>query len=298
MRPDLMLAQRGKPDAIPFLQARGFLWDLKVDGIRCCTRIEGGEVCMWSRGGENITHRFPEVAAALQATFGVGTWEFDGELAVNDERGLPSWPLTHKRQSRGARAAGSLPATYHVFDLLRASAGGSDGVDLRQYGFAARRDMLEAILEPGQVVMPVLHSHDGEALWKVIEEHRLEGMVAKRSDHTYRPGRSGDWVKIKRTSTLSALVGGFDEGTGARQSTFGALHLYLLDGEDLVPIGRVGSGFSERDLRQVVELMQKPPLVVEVQYLDLSPDGQLRQPVFLRIRRDQGIGDCTMEQLA
>lgn len=289
--PDLMLAQRGKPDSIDFLTKRGFLFDLKVDGIRCYSEVVRGVVTMWSRSGENVTTRYGEVAAVLAETFPEGSWTFDGELVVHDERGLPSWPLTQKRIGK-RNAVAALPLTYHVFDALRVG-----GFPLGKVPFGRRRELLENHVPPKEHLTPVLHSPDGRRLWEIVQEHRLEGIVAKRADHLYRPGRHGDWVKIKSTSTISCLVGGYDPGEGARAATFGALHLYLLDGQNLVSVGKVGSGFSERELREVSARMHESSLIVEVEYLDVSPDGQLRQPVFRGVREDQQITDCTINQL-
>lgn len=298
MPPDLMLAKRGRVEDIEDLQRRGSLFDLKIDGIRCVACVEQGTVEMRSRSGEEISVRFPEIKDDLIRQFGqsAGRFVLDGEIAVLDDRGLPSWPLTHKRQARGARAAQTLPAHFHVFDILQAGT-----LDLRGTAYANRRQILEHELRttgPTRL-LPVLHSPDGMALWGVVTDHQLEGMIAKRPDAPYRGGRSGDWVKIKRTSTVTCLVGGSDPGTGSRAATFGNLHLYLLDEhQTLVPVGKVGSGFSEKELQQVHEAMQHPPLIVEVEYLDVSPDGQLRQPVFQRVRSDVTVTDCTVGQLA
>lgn len=294
----MMLAQRGRLEDVDRLTAFGYIFDLKIDGIRCVAEVEDGEVRLSSRQGVSLTRQFPEVTEALVAVYPTGKWIFDGEIAVDDTRGLPSWPRTHKRaaqQSNLGRWRVELPAIFYVFDILE-----GDGRDVHLWTFESRRRYLvsEATGWDSAHLRPVLHSSDGAALWEVVCEHRLEGMVAKRSAGMYRDGRSRDWLKIKRTSTVSCLVGGMDAGEGSRASTFGALHLYLLDAEgDLVPVGKVGSGFSNQELREVSARMHQPPLIVEVEHLDVSPDGQLRQPVFSRVRDDLTALDCSMEQL-
>lgn len=292
-----MLAQRGRvEDDLAPLGEAGYLFDLKIDGVRCLATVEDGQVTLVSRAGVTFTYQYPDVVAALR-TLPPGRWVLDGEIAVSDERGLPSWPLTAKRNSQVRNTSGwaaKLPATYHVFDLLE-----HDGQDLRPWALGNRRHVLrEALAEVDPGVRAVLSSYDGQAMWQVVVEHHLEGVVAKRPGSPYRNGRSSDWVKIKRTQTVTCLVGGYDPGEGHRADTFGALHLYLISHEGLlVQVGKVGSGFSNREVDQVMHALHHTPLVVEVEYLDVSPDGLLRQPVFQRIRSDVTVADCTLDQL-
>lgn len=292
----MMLASRGAVEDIDRLQAEGYLFDLKIDGVRCLATVKDGHAALASRTGQSLTSAYPEIALPLGRMFTWGTWVFDGEIAVNDERGLPSWPLTHKRNAQGKNASywsQQMPATYYVFDVLEAG-----HADLRTTAYANRRQALEAEFRPGDGrIQPNLSTADGHALWDVVCQHRMEGMVAKRAESPYRDGRSSDWVKIKRTSTVSCMVGGYDPGEGSRAGTFGGLHLYLLDDDGLVPVGKVGSGFSDVEIRRVMQAMHHPPLIVEVEYLDVSPDGQLRQPVFQRVREDLAVTDCTIDQL-
>lgn len=295
-----MLAHRADPADVAKLNGAGYLWDLKIDGVRCLAEVQDGVVRLTSRTGADMTRRYPEIVAVLSVAFPSGRVVLDGELAVSDERGLPSWPRTHKRdaqQSRVSRWVETHPAIYHVFDILEYGE-----KDMRPWAFGNRRQVLEQEARHWQHsahLQPVLHAHDGATLWGVVEEFRLEGMIAKRADSPYRSGRSRDWLKIKRTSTVTCLVGGTDPGEGSRASTFGALHLYLLDEQgQLVPVGKVGSGFSDRELRVVAEALTNPPVIVEVEHLDVSPDGQLRQPVFQRLRTDVTVTECTITQLA
>lgn len=290
-----MLAQRGSVDD---LNLPGYVHDLKIDGVRCIAEVNEGQVVLKSRRGSDITARYPEVVQALHGTGEPGRLVLDCEIAVCDDKGLPSWEHTHKRdaqQSQIQRWASHMPASLFVFDCLTYR-----GIDMTERPYSARRDYVEALT--GQWDNPRLQatiSHAaGDALWAVVCEHQLEGVVAKRIGAPYRPGRSRDWIKIKRTRTVTCLVGGFDPGEGSRRDSFGALHLYLLDDKDeLVPVGRVGSGFSHADLRRVKNLLGRPPLLVEVEYLDVR-SGVLRQPVFKGVREDVEVADATMAQLA
>lgn len=296
-----MLCQRARPADIAQLAAGEYIFDLKVDGIRCVATIEDWVVHLTSRSGEEITPKFPEVEEALLEIFGNasrgGRYVLDGEIACLDERGLPDWPATHKRQAlnyrHALRAQSTMPAVFFVFDILEAEE------DLRIRPLWYRRELLDSWLETVGTVRAVLHARDGEAMWGLVEEHQLEGLVAKRLVSVYREGPSQDWLKIKRTSTVTCLVGGHDPGTGSRAPTFGALHLYLLDeSHQLVPVGSVGSGFSDRELRHIRGLLEQgDPFIVEIEYLDVTPEGQLRQPVFTRVRADVDVLACTTTQL-
>lgn len=293
---DVMLAQRGEVKDLPALASAGYLFDLKIDGVRALVTIDGTDITIKSRRGEDITGKYPEVVGALREQ-GEQRVVLDCEIAVCDNRGLPSWERTHKRDAqvnRIARWAAHMPATLFVFDCLQYR-----GIDMRSRPFAARRERVETLTAAWDTprLQAVLHGVTEAAMWAVVSDFDLEGLVAKRADSPYRPGRSRDWIKIKRTRTATCLVGGFDPGEGSRADTFGALHLYLLDEhQELVPVGRVGSGFTFADLKRVKNLLGRPPLMVDVEYLDVR-SGVLRQPVFRGVRDDIDVADCTMTQL-
>ncbi len=292
-----MLAQRGKVTDLPTLARDGYLFDLKIDGVRCLAEVFDGDVILKSRKGADITARYPEITKALHRTGEPGRLLLDCEIAVCDPQGLPSWELTHKRDAQVRsidRWSQHMPATLFVFDCLQ-----HRGIDMRSRPFEKRRHHLETLVQEWNDprINAVLHTGNADALWQVVCDHNLEGVVAKHAASGYRPGRSRDWVKVKRTHTATCLVGGFDPGEGSRAATFGALHLYLLDDkQSLVQVGKVGSGFSFSDLRRVASLLTKPPLMVEVEYLDVR-SGVLRQPVFRGVRTDVEVADCTMKQL-
>lgn len=293
---ELMLASRGSVSDIGRWQRAGYLFDLKIDGVRCLATVVDGVVTLNSRTSVDITSQYPDVVSVLHAAYPNGHVVLDGEICVLGDDGFPSWPRTHKRnaqQSGMAKWVKSLPARFYAFDMLTFG-----GEDMTTWAYANRRQVLELhAQEWPDALQSTPTSTDGEVLWRLVEQHRLEGMIAKRPAGRYRGGRSPDWVKIKRKSTVSCLVGGFDPGTGHRSQTFGNLHLYLLADGALIPVGKVGSGFSDREISEVMQRLHQPPLIVEVEYMDLSPDGVLRQPVFKHIRNDLGVQDCTTEQL-
>jgi bifunctional non-homologous end joining protein LigD len=307
-----MLANQHKtvhPDvnaAVATLVASGdYIFDIKWDGVRCIAYIEGGKATLINRRKVNITYRYPEVVAALETRYPKHSMVFDGEIICFKD-GLPDFARIHRRDAQQSERAveqlvKSSPATFMAFDLLCFR-----GDDLRLQPYIARRALLRTeTTEWTEMQVPELQfstsEPDGNVMWDFIKQHSMEGLIAKTKSGTYRAGRSPSWIKLKPTSTLSAIVSGVDPGEGARAATFGALHLCLLDeGMSLQSIGKVGSGFKGADLKLVLEKLKTPttPLVIEVEYQEVSPNGQLRFPVFKGIRSDVNFLDCTTDQLA
>lgn len=300
----LMLATPASTDpvtAITQLQTRAdWTFELKYDGIRAVVHLRNGSVTIINRNGRDITYRYPDVVHCLSQSD--ANVVLDGEIVCLDRDGRPDFYSVHRRDAQGnARAAAqlarSLPAQFVPFDILE-----QGDVDLRMLPYTQRRDALVALTDElhncGASLPPV--SQDGALLWQVVADMGLEGLVAKRNGSRYVGRRSQDWVKIKHTRRLSALVSGYDRGEGYRSATFGALQLSLLDDQrQLVKVGTVGSGFKDRDVSQIWALLagNRHPIIVEVAYLDVSPDGQLRQPVFKGLRTDIPATDCTMTQI-
>jgi bifunctional non-homologous end joining protein LigD len=302
---EFMLAERGTEADLERLQQAGYVFDLKVDGIRALVTVSGADpgVAMTTRLGHDLTRRFPELAQALLAVgrANPGT-VLDAEVAVPDAQGLPSWPLTQQRtaqHSGGARWAARLPARLYVFDVLRL-----EGEPTRPWPYHRRRDALEELAADWEAPLGLtLASAEPWPLWDVVTRHRLEGVIAKRRTSRYRAGRSPDWVKVKAVRTVSCLVGGVDRGpedglAAGRRGQPRALELYLVgaDGE-LVPIGRVGAAASGRLRRELEAGLAAPPLIVEVEYSDLTTAGRLRQPVLRRVRTDLDVLACGIDQL-
>lgn len=281
----------------------GWIYDIKWDGVRCMAFCSHGTVTLINRRQVDITFRYPELVASLAETFENSSAVLDGEIVCVGDDGKPDFGRVHRRDAQqNVRAVGPLvlmyPATYVAFDLLR-----WESDDLRGLPLSARRALLETLAElwDGRTLLLSTMSTDGQAMWDMIQTEGLEGLIAKRLASRYVAGKQRDWVKLKPTNRISAVVAGFDPGEGARAKTFGALHLRLVGPDStLVDIGKVGSGFNEADLALVLgRLTDSPtvPLVVEVEFQDVSPDKKLRFPVFKGIRDDQTIFDCTVDQI-
>lgn len=300
----LMLAQPSDKDpelAIRQLQRTGdWTFEFKYDGVRALVIIDHGSVQIINRNGRDITHRYPDVVDRLRPL--PLRLVLDGEIICLDENGRPDFSRIHRRDAQEspraiAALAKTLPAQLVAFDALE-----SGGVDNRLLSYTQRRlyltDRTEELAAAGVVVPPV--SKDGETMWKVVADMGLEGLVAKRDGSTYSGRRSGAWVKIKRKHRISALVSGYDPGEGHRAATFGCLHLSLLEDDgQLVQVGSVGTGFTDADCTLITKRLRDHdhPIIVEVEYLELSPDRRLRQPSFKGVRTDVTVDDCTVHQL-
>ena len=301
-----MLAERGEPFTKP-----GWLFEIKYDGYRLIAAKSAGTTRLYSRAGHDLSDTFPEIVTAIGA-LPFGHIVLDGEVVVHDSAGLPSFARLQKRgrltrRHDIARAALALPATYYAFDLP-----GFGDYDLRGLPLHARKHVLERTLA---TVGPVRYSAhvegEGEAMYEHMRKLGLEGVLAKRADSKYVPGRSSDWLKLRIMETDDFVVVGWTDPKGS-QVGFGALLLAQYAGDTLTFMGRAGSGYSNEDLTTLRERVDalpaadppagapseagahwvKPGFAVEVRFREVTPDGLLRQPVFLRLRDDKPLEDC------
>jgi bifunctional non-homologous end joining protein LigD len=291
-------------------------FEIKWDGVRAIGYAEGGRLRLASRRANNITSRYPELRELGRA---LGTHEavIDGEVVAFDENGRPSFQRLQRRmhltsEGQVRRLSVSDPVVYVVFDLLFL-----DGHSLLAEPYETRRArLLELGLNGPAWQTPAHHVGDGAALLAASRAQGLEGIVAKRLDCPYTPGRrSGGWVKVKNVRRADVVVGGWVEGEGGRSGRLGALAVgwYDDDGE-LYYGGRVGSGFTEAELKRVGRLLEplaratspftagasKPPkgvhfvepeLVAAVDYGDITDTGTLRHPRYKGLRDDLDPGD-------
>jgi bifunctional non-homologous end joining protein LigD len=297
--PEVMLAtpSKGDPaDVIISLMNEGWAFEIKFDGIRAVvTRDAQGVVRIYNRRQLDITHRYPDVVAQLSTADWAGV--VDGEIVVPDPNGRPDFSLAHLRDAQSSQRGVTLamtkaPAMFMPFDALE-----ENGFDLRNFPYSQRRARLAAMFPRGPLSVS---NPEGHTMWHFVRDNALEGLVAKRLDSAYRPGRQKAWVKIKSTHRLSALVCGVIEGKGSRQTPIGALRLCLWnpDTKELTAIGKVGSGLSAAVVRDIsARLSAKQPVVVEVEFLEVSSSGQLRMPIFRGVRQDVAPEDCTVKTL-
>ena len=304
-----MLAE---PRADPF-DDPDWIFELKYDGFRAVVAREGSRPRLFYRRGADATSVFPDLARAL-LSLPAERFVADGEIVVLDETGRPIFQRLQKRALLTAphdvdRAAAELPATLFLFDLLA-----FEEFDLRPLPLLERKRLLARLVPADGPLRAVDHVQGhGRALFASVRELGLEGIVGKRAQSPYRAGRFRDWAKIRSDRVGDFAVVGFSKGEGSR-SGFGAVHVAVQAAGGLVYVGKVGGGFSEKEVKQArAELaalrIGKPPctgplpkgagntwveprLVVEVRYKEITEEGLLRQPTFLRFRPDKTPAEC------
>ncbi len=296
-RPQLALLVSEAPEGDAWLH------EVKYDGYRIGAAVEGGRATLWSRSGKSWTSQLPEVAAAVEA-LPVRSALLDGEVAALLPDGRSSFQALQNAFSSGARPH----LAYFVFDLLHL-----DGQDLSRRPLVERKAALEALLRGGRgIVRYAPHVEGGgPAVFREACRLGLEGIVSKRADQPYRPGRNAAWVKTKCILRQELVIGGFTEPEGAARDGIGALLVGAHEGGVLRFAGKVGTGFTNaqaRALRARLEGMAarecpftprpagrlgkdarwvRPELVCEVAFTEWTSDGKIRHPSFQGLREDK-----------
>jgi DNA ligase D-like protein (predicted ligase) len=280
----------------------GWIFERKLDGIRCIALAGGGSVRLRSRNDVSLDERFPEVVAALEA--GVADAVLDGEVVAFDG----SRTSFARLQQRGERPAA---AYYYVFDVLHLA-----GHDVTALPLRARKGLLRRALRPHAPVRLTPHrNRDGEAFYREACRRAWEGLIAKRADAPYVHGRSGDWLKLKCDHEQELVVGGYTAPRGSR-TDLGALLLGYHEDGRLRYAGKVGTGFTRATLRELAGRLEplrverspfadpvreagttwvRPELVAQVGFTEWTRDGRLRHPRFLGLRDDKGAGEVVRE---
>ncbi len=302
------------PTAATVTELPGEKWAFegKWDGYRVtiATSGAGGQARLVSRNGNSmdwLTDGFPGLADALERPAVI-----DAELVVLGPDGVPDFASLSKQAAAEGKDS-SLPLELFVFDVLEV-----DGVDLRLQPWERRREVLDllspALTSVDRVHVPSVLDGPGHRALAQAEESGWEGIVAKRRDSTYESGRrSRAWLKEKLFTTTEAVVGGWMPGKGGRSGSIGSLLLGLPAETGLTYVGRVGTGFSEKQALALLEELQPlrrrsspfvqqlpdardaiwvlPKLVVEVRHQGFTEDGHMRHSSWRDIRRDKLPGD-------
>ena len=285
-----------------------YVYEVKWDGIRALISLDEGNLRIYGRNGLDLTAQFPELLIPDQA-FRATTALFDAELVCLAPDGKPDFGnvihrLQQKDEGKIERARAKHPAACYVFDCLYL-----DGRPIVSETLMRRRAWLADAIKSDSVYRVSEAIEGGPALFEAVKHIGLEGVMAKRRDSPYLPGkRSESWLKIKARKTTECVIVGYTEGTGDRQATFGALHLGQERHGKLEYVGKVGAGFDEPQVQSVWGALARltkirrpiketpvdnsrsvwvePCLVCEVRVASVTPDGRLREPVFVRLRPD------------
>ena len=292
-------------------------FEVKWDGVRALTYVDGGVLRMESRNLLDITPRYPEVHGLVETLGSIGA-VLDGEVVTFDDEDRPSFQLLQARMHVTSVHEVRLrmathPVVYMVFDVLWLAGESTVGLPYTE----RRRLLAQLELEGPAWRVPAHHIGDGEAMLAASQERGLEGVLAKRLDSVYEPGRrSRSWRKVKNVRRQEVVVGGWLEGTRNREGRIGALLVGYYDGDALRFAGKVGTGYTDRTLEELAAILAplardtspfadkvpyrqahwvEPVLVAEVEFTEWTAGGTLRHPSYKGLRDDKASQDVVRE---
>lgn len=294
-----------------------FGYEIKWDGVRVVAHVDAGHVTLTGRNGTDFTPRYPEVRG-LGDALGSRRLILDGEVVALDGQGRPSFERLQSRMhlaspSAVKRRARDIPVTYIVFDLLWL-----EGHSTLALPYRERRRLLAGLELVGPAWRAPAHREgEGRALLDASKQQDLEGIVAKRLDSPYDPGRrSAAWIKVKNHAAQDVVVGGYTPGEGGRARSLGALCVGVQEDGRLKYAGKVGTGFTQHTLGTVLSELHsleredspfdgrqpprdtrfvEPRLVARVEFREWTRAGTLRAPAFKGLRDDVDPADVVRE---
>ena len=282
---------------------------MKWDGYRAIAYVRGGETTLLSRNDNDLTQRFSNVAKEIAKAVKSPNAVLDGEVCALDEQG---------RSSFSAMQQGSRPLVYYAFDLLEL-----DGEPQLDLPLAERQARLAKLLDKRNRTVRLSETFDdGDALYEAAKQQQLEGIMAKRADSRYYPGRrTRDWLKVKTHGRQEFLIAGYTHGGGRRAGI-----VRLADPRDARRrascsyVGNVGTGFNDAEIRRLLAQLKplrrddvavprqfrrcrsvrkdeivwvEPKLVAEVEFAEFTHDGRLRAPSYQGLRDDKAPRRCS-----
>jgi bifunctional non-homologous end joining protein LigD len=291
-----------------------WLLERKLDGERCVARKDGEHVRLESRTGKDLTGTYPEVRAAVAAQT-PRTLLLDGEVVAYDGEQTSFSRLQQRLGSSRPTPdqVAAYPVALCVFDLLEI-----DGEQLTRVPLVERRARMTRALQP-TAALQISEAWRGDSERRFADACRAgwEGLIAKRADAPYTPGRSKDWLKLKCVWEQEFVVGGYTEPAGSR-TDFGALLVGYHEDDRLRYAGKVGTGYSAATLRDLGARLRaleaptspfvdarpiprgthwtRPELVAQIGFAEWTNDGRLRQPRFLGLRDDKAPAEVVRER--
>jgi bifunctional non-homologous end joining protein LigD len=289
----------------------GWASEFKWDGVRTVAYADRGGLVAMSRNDLDVTSQYPELADLL-GRIGRRQAVFDGEIVALDQAGAPDFARLQNRMHVSApseRLLSQIPIVFYAFDVLAL-----DGQELIGRPYADRRDILEGLDLAGDrvTVPPAFTGGEPADVYAAALEQSLEGVVCKRLDSVYQPGRrSPSWIKVPAQRTQEVVLIGWQPGAGRRGGMIGSLLLAVPDpAGKLAYAGKVGTGFTERALRMLAESFAplasdhpatddvprteartaqwlQPQLVGEVVFRTWTPTRRLRHTSWRGLRPDR-----------
>jgi bifunctional non-homologous end joining protein LigD len=318
--PEQIVPMMAKPSSTLPRDPKNWSFEVKWDGVRAIAYVQPGRLRLESRNLNDVTEAYPEVRGLIGA-LGMHEAVLDGEIVAFDENGRPSFERLQRRMHvRGAsairRLQTSMPVIYAIFDLLYL-----DGHSLIELPYQERRARLESLELSGPAWrVPANHPGEGKLLLEATAKQGLEGIVAKRLECRYEPGRrSGNWLKIKHTMRQELVIGGWVPGEGRRSNRIGALLMGYYEDGAFVYAGRVGTGFTEKSLDALQRRLEplrrptrpfdvapklpreavfvEPELVAEIELREWTAERIMRAPSFKGLREDKPPREVRLEIL-
>ena len=291
---------------LPAFDSPDWVFEIKWDGYRAIAEINKSGNKLYSRNGLTFDKAYPKVFEGLESIKDDAV--IDGEIVVFDERGKPSFQKLQNYQNKD-----KFTIHYYVFDCLKFK-----GKSITHLSLIERKQIVQDLLPKSEVIKYCDHVEDeGKMLFKEMQKMNLEGMIAKKKKSTYQIGkRTSDWLKIKNVKTQEAIIVGFTDPKGAR-SSFGSLLLAVKKRGKLSYIGNVGTGFTDKSLKDLHLKLKKiirksspldvpikdaditwvdPVLVCNIKYTEITEDGSVRHPVFQGLRVDKSPNEVTLEK--
>lgn len=291
-------------------------YEIKFDGYRLLARIDGDQVSLFTRNGNDWTAKMPRQAQALAALGLQSAW-LDGEVVVANERGVPDFQAL--QNAFETERNGEI--VFYLFDLPYLN-----GMDLCEVPLEQRRSALAKVLEANESEALRFSDDFADSADSLLDsacQMHMEGLIGKRAGSPYVSRRSNDWIKLKCKHRQEFVIVGYTEPKGSR-SAFGALLLGLHDADsgELRYAGKVGTGFNETTLRTLLAQLQpletdrpavgnppkgaeargvhwlQPTLLAEVAYAEMTRDGAVRHSVFHGLRNDKPAQEITQEMPA
>ncbi len=293
-------------------EGEDWLYELKYDGYRILSFIEGSSARLMTRNGNDYTRRFRDIAYSLIELAGGRAMILDGEMTITDAVGKTDFQAlqSYMKNPKGKNL------TYIIFDLLAL-----DGVDLREHRLIDRKEKLEALLKeaPKNLYYSRHVRGSGKESFTAACEAGMEGIVGKRADSNYSGTRNGDWIKLKCDKRQEFVIGGY---TLSDKKTRGVSSLLLgvYEGEEFVYAGRAGTGLSEHDMLELEKKFEnrkraaspfgiapkaksneritwlEPELVAEIKFAEWTQEYLLRQASFKGLRTDKEPKDIRREK--
>ncbi|MGE5343940.1 MAG: non-homologous end-joining DNA ligase [Candidatus Omnitrophota bacterium] len=283
-----------------------WMFELKFDGYRAVSELNGPHVRLYSRNELNFAGHYPTVVHALKALNLHAV--FDGEIVALNSEGHQGFQYLQQ-----SLMDSSIRHQYFIFDMLE-----SNGENIRERPLIERKKMLCDVLKENEVLRYSEHiKKEGKELFKLAVKAGMEGIMAKKMESFYYDGiRTGDWLKIKHHHQQEAIIIGYNAPKASRKY-FGSVLLAEYHDHELIYIGNMGTGFDDATLKSLYEAMQplridhppvkkfirsryttwvKPVLVCAVKYTEKTQDGYLRFPVFLGMRPDKSPDEVVNDQ--